>query len=381
MNITLLSPYHGGSHRTWAEEYARNSRHSVSMRTLPARHWKWRMHGAAAFFARQVALQNPPDLFITTDMMDTALFSAMLPPSHRKPVLLFMHENQFDYPASPYDTDRRTREDMRYGFVNITSALTADTVVFNSYFHRASFLEHARRLLGAMPDAKITDEIDIIAAKSRVIYPGIAIPSDFKRTNKQPNRPPCFLWNHRHEYDKNPDLFFSALFYLKSSGIPFSVIIAGERGKTAPAVFNRARKQLKDEIIYDHFASTREEYHTLLTTADWMPVTSRQELFGISVLEAALFGISLLLPRRLTYPELFPKVLFNNYFYDSDNELLSLTKRAAEQQLPPSPEQFSHTAQLFDSTLWFAQLDDTVDRTIHQSRSGESGNGYSTGNI
>jgi len=48
MNILLIAPYFGGSHRAWAEGYSRHSSHSVELLTLPARFWKWRMHGGAA---------------------------------------------------------------------------------------------------------------------------------------------------------------------------------------------------------------------------------------------------------------------------------------------------------------------------------------------
>ncbi len=46
MNILLLEPYFGGSHRAWAEGYARHSGHRIDLLTLPASFWKWRMQGA-----------------------------------------------------------------------------------------------------------------------------------------------------------------------------------------------------------------------------------------------------------------------------------------------------------------------------------------------
>jgi hypothetical protein len=47
MKILLLEPYCGGSHRAWAQGYAARSRHDVTLLTLPARFWKWRMQGGA----------------------------------------------------------------------------------------------------------------------------------------------------------------------------------------------------------------------------------------------------------------------------------------------------------------------------------------------
>ena len=43
----------GGSHQAWAEGYAAHSAHMVELLTLPARFWKWRMHGGAVTLARR----------------------------------------------------------------------------------------------------------------------------------------------------------------------------------------------------------------------------------------------------------------------------------------------------------------------------------------
>ncbi|HHE70832.1 MAG TPA: DUF3524 domain-containing protein, partial [Chloroflexi bacterium] len=54
LRVLVLVPYYGGSHRAWAEGYVRASRHEVSLVTLPARFWKWRMQGGAVTLATEV---------------------------------------------------------------------------------------------------------------------------------------------------------------------------------------------------------------------------------------------------------------------------------------------------------------------------------------
>ena len=54
MRVWLISPYHTGSHRAWAEGYARHSRHQVTLLTMTGQLWKWRMLGAAVEMAAQV---------------------------------------------------------------------------------------------------------------------------------------------------------------------------------------------------------------------------------------------------------------------------------------------------------------------------------------
>ncbi|MBK9052142.1 MAG: DUF3524 domain-containing protein [Chloroflexi bacterium] len=45
MKLLLISPYHSGSHKAWAEGYARHSQHEVRLLTLPGQFWKWRLQG------------------------------------------------------------------------------------------------------------------------------------------------------------------------------------------------------------------------------------------------------------------------------------------------------------------------------------------------
>ena len=52
---------------------------------------------------------------------------------------------------------------------------------------------------------------------------------------------------------------------------------------------------------------------------DILPVTSNQDFFGISIMEAAYCNTIPLLPKRLTYPELFPLDRYGDYFYDEGN--------------------------------------------------------------
>ncbi|MCK4549847.1 MAG: DUF3524 domain-containing protein, partial [Candidatus Krumholzibacteria bacterium] len=67
MNILIVEPFLTGSHKSWAEEYARHSSHEVDILGLEGRHWKWRMHGGAVTLAKYF-LENDldPDLILAT---------------------------------------------------------------------------------------------------------------------------------------------------------------------------------------------------------------------------------------------------------------------------------------------------------------------------
>ena len=96
LTIWLLSPYHTGSHRAWAEGYQRHSGHSVHLFTLSGRFWKWRMQGAAIELAAQAESAistHPPDLILATDMVNVPAWLALMRRSLRAqiPAVLYMH--------------------------------------------------------------------------------------------------------------------------------------------------------------------------------------------------------------------------------------------------------------------------------------------------
>ena len=329
MQIILLETFFSGSHRQWALGLQTHSQHSIEIISLPGRFWKWRMHGGANSLAKQVnELQYSPDLFITTDMVDTALFRSLLKSELRYiPIAVYFHENQITYPWSPTDRDVLNDRDRHYGFINYTSALSADQVFFNSEYHRNSFLNALPKFLKAFPDHRNIDTIEIISEKSKTLHLGV----DFSKFDSSPKtaedqRAPTILWNHRWEYDKNPDEFFEVLFALEDGNIPFNLIILGENTSHKPTVFDQADRKLKDRIIHIGYVDSFKEYHRLLQSADYLPVTSFQDFFGISVIEAVYAGVIPILPTRLVYPEHFPIERFPELFYLNKSELYAKLK-------------------------------------------------------
>jgi len=78
MRVLLLEPYYGGSHRRWADGYLRTTSHDLTLLTLPAQAWKWRMQGGAVTLARQFRdLQQRPDVILASDMLDLTVFRAL----------------------------------------------------------------------------------------------------------------------------------------------------------------------------------------------------------------------------------------------------------------------------------------------------------------
>ena len=322
MRITLLEPYCTGSHAAWAHEYASHSRHDVELLTLPGRNWKWRMHGGAVTLAsRFLASAGQPDLILATDMLDLTTFLALTrQKSAACPCALYFHENQLTYPWSPGDPDTGSQRDLHYAFINYASALAADAVLFNSRYHQDAFLGALPGFLKGFPDATEPASAERIAAKSRVLPLGMdlrKLDAHRPQGGREPGAP-LILWNHRWEYDKDPEAFFSVLYRLADEGVDFRLAVLGESFGRAPAVFQEARRRLADKVVQWGYLESPADYARWLWRADILPVTSRQEFFGASVVQALYCGCAALLPERLSYPEHVPADQSAGFLYRGD---------------------------------------------------------------
>ncbi|MFP4350188.1 MAG: DUF3524 domain-containing protein [Desulfococcaceae bacterium] len=367
MNITLIEPFFTGSHAAWANAYARHSAHRITILRLSGNYWKWRMHGGAVTLARKfLKTDGRPDLILATDMLDLTTFLALTRrKTARIPVAIYFHENQLCYPWSPTDRDVAHQRDHHYSFINYASALTADLVLFNSAYHHQAFLDALPRFLRQFPPPQEENTVDAIRRKSRVLHLGLDLqkldaPEWRDAGENSPDRPPLILWNHRWEYDKNPEEFFQALFRMDAQGLDFRVAVLGEKfGRNEP-VFDSAREKLNKKIVQWGYAENFDQYAHWLHRADIIPITSRQEFFGASLVEAVYCGCYPLLPTRLTYPELFPPETCPELFYRDFDELVEKLSRALRsietirrQSFRRCVEKYSwrHMAPLYDAVF------------------------------
>ena len=334
MHIVLIEPFMTGSHAAWARQYAAHSRHEVTILGLEGRYWKWRMHGGAVTLARQFLDQGlRPDLILATDMLDVSTFLSLTRAvTATRPCALYCHENQLSYPWSPDDSDPALQRDAHYCFINFTSALSADRVYFNSEYHRRDFLAELPTFLTSFPDHHEVASVHSIAQKSQTLPLGLDL-KRFDRFKPDPEslqrrgKGPVILWNHRWEYDKNPEAFFNALFTLHERGIDFKLAVLGESYRKKPAIFSEAQKRLASRIVHWGYVDHFSDYVGWLWRADVLPVTSIHDFFGISVVEALYCDCVPLLPERLAYPEHLSAQAYPECFYRDEDDLLQKLTR------------------------------------------------------
>ena len=375
VNVLLLEPWYGGSHRRFADGLAAHSRHDVRAVTMAARAGRWRMQGGAVTLAAKAreATGAPagatagahaggwtPDLIVATDRVNLPAFLALTRDRFaRVPVLLYLHGNALTRPPRDPDAPR----DPAYAVLNVLSMLAADRVAFNSQFHRDTFFEALPGLFAHFPDDSPAGQMPALLAKSTVLRPGVDLAA---LDAAEPARataargptvggsqagPPVILWNHRREPDQDPEAFFRVLNRLDDVGARFRLSLAGETPAGTPAgtpaaapppAFADAVRRYAGRVLHDGVAETFGDYAALLWRSDLVVSTARYELSGLSALEAVHCGCHPLLPDRLAFPELVPEslrrpLLHAPVLYDSEDDLFATLRRLLGGADPPLP--------------------------------------------
>jgi glycosyltransferase involved in cell wall biosynthesis len=332
MKVLLVEPFFTGSHKQWAEGWQQHSRHQIELLSLPGYHWKWRMHGAAVTLSQKF-LQLPQidfDVIVVTDMLDLSVFKALtISATANIPFVVYFHENQLTYPWSQTDTDVHLKRDNHYAFINYTTALSANEVWFNSQYHLNSFIDALPFFLKQFPDYRNEETLQLILQKSSVVHLGMDLQKlNSLKPEKDEKYPRCLvLWNHRWEHDKNPEQFFETLLQLQEHGIDFRLAVLGESFSYSPAIFSEAKEKLSEKIVHWGYAPSAAEYAAWLWKADLLPITSYQDFFGASVVEAIFCNTVPLLPNRLAYPEHLPQQFHSTFFYQEGDFFVKMQKR------------------------------------------------------
>lgn len=343
--ILALDAYHSGSHRAVIDAWQQRSGHQITVRSLPGRHWKWRMRHAALSFVDQLAdLDQEPDCVWCTDMLDLAAWRG-IGPRHvtQKPHVLYMHENQLLYPDQ-----HKQQRDFHYAFTNYTSCVAADLIAWNSQWHCDQFLSDMAAYLKRMPDYPL--DVEALRAKSIILYPGF----DYQSMLVQRAEKPLLLWAARWEWEKGPDIFFDALAQL-GEDLQFEIAVIGGDPQRASELFQRAQQAWQYRIRQWGYVASGEAYWSLLHRADYVISTARHEFFGLAMVEACAAGARPILPRRLSYPEVFANAP-DAIFYEQDAAALADALRSVLTGMDAAPDQIQARQQSMYGYTWEALL-------------------------
>ncbi|WP_376697007.1 tRNA-queuosine alpha-mannosyltransferase domain-containing protein [Wenzhouxiangella sp. EGI_FJ10305] len=346
--MLLLSAYRSDSHAAWADWLVNNIEDiEWTVRELPGRHFAWRIRGNPLSWLDAIP-PEPPDRVLATSMVDLATLRGIHPQLADAPTSYYFHENQLAYPVS-----RNQVKTIEHAIVQIYGALAADELLFNSDYNRQSFLEGAARFAAKMPDRAPRDLAERLAPKSRILpVPVEPVPAAEHRDRR------LIVWNHRWEYDKQPELFAEAVCRLAEEGIDFRLALLGKRPRNTPAALTRIRRQLGDRIVADGLLP-REDYRALLGRAGIVVSTAAHEFQGLAMLEAVSAGAIPVVPDALCYPEQYPRV-----FRYPPGEMKALARKIEEclltEHLRPPDVKGWYGERL--KNRWFDAL---TDSTVH----------------
>ncbi|MES0370637.1 MAG: DUF3524 domain-containing protein [Mariprofundaceae bacterium] len=326
--ILLLSPYDAISHRYWREGMVTAfPEYEWEVLTLPPRHFSWRTRGNSLTWAisEDEIFEQSFDLIIATSMTDLSALKGMRPSLAAVPTLLYFHENQFAYPES--GKEHRSIEPK---IASIYAAISADQIAFNSEYNRKTFLQGSGALLNKMPD-HVPPGIEQMLMDKSSILPVPLIDSCFQASGHKGSDQFTILWNHRWEYDKAPERFFSALCLLKEQNVNFMVHVAGQCFRKTPAIFEHMKEELSEHIGAWGYIENRSEYVEIIQQSHVAVSTALHDFQGLGVLEATAAGCIPAVPDRLAYQEFIPDSFrYNSHSANEKKESEALASKLIE---------------------------------------------------
>jgi glycosyltransferase involved in cell wall biosynthesis len=341
-SVLLLSAYDAASHRYWRNWLTGTlGEYQWTVVALADRHFYWRVRSNALTYIthHREILDRHYDLIVATSMTDLATLRGLMPSLARVPTVVYCHENQFAYPLS--ENHRHKSNIINAQLNSVFTALAADKLLFNSDYNRHTFFAGAKALFKKMPDGVKANLLDQCESNAQTLAVPITV-TPTRQTEKK-SLPPEIVWNHRWEYDKQPEIFFHSMSRLSEQGHHFRLHVVGQSFRTVPACFDEAKVKLAKHIANWGFLPV-DDYHQVLSQADIVVSTAAHDFQGLSMLEAICCGCVPVAPKRVAYPEYIPASLM----YDPHNEVESLTAllhNLLQDGLPPVPDVTHYTGQ------------------------------------
>ena len=301
MKIIAMESFDRGSHRHFREIVTRHSAHDWHWITNEQAPWKWAMRTGGL----SPSLDQCPnaDLLFCTSLLDVAVMRVRVEAQlgRRVPTVLYMHENQAEYPADPArDEDPR---DHHFALTNLNSIFASDLVVWNSRWNLESFIGGIASVLQHSRGLSLGDLEPEIRRRSNVAWCPVEVPQPEAPCPIEDADSPLVVWPHRHEHDKGPDQLLALARTHRE--LPIRWALLGERFERVPESMQIFRDEFADRIVFDGYPG-RAIYESILGAADWVCSTARHEFFGLSVVEAMFSGCLPWVPNGLSYRELLP---------------------------------------------------------------------------
>lgn len=211
-----------------------------------------------------------------------------------RPVLIAQHHYVI-HRSLPYVYDTQFPRQ----WFQIGGSIASDAIVYNS--------DHCRKMADeSFAEYLNPDMMSVLDRKSSVLKFGL-LRGDEPIAPEATTQEPVFIYNHRFEYYKRPDLTFGMFDRLRPD-YHFQVWATQTSGQMTGG---------KKGYTYDRsvFAPSRAQYLQNIAVPAINTINSVHETFCISAMDSLALGHLLVAPRAITFPELVPPdypYLFNN---------------------------------------------------------------------
>ena len=291
----FIEPFCGGSHKQLIDLLANELFAGESwLLSLPDKKWQWKMRASSLYFAQQIPTAHNIKVLFASSMVNLCEFMGLRPDLKGVKTVLYFHENQLNYPKRKTEEER----DFHFGWIEVLSCLTATHVVFNSEYNMNSFFQEIPILLSKVPSFGFDVEkvLSDIRSKSSVLYFPLKIPEAYLKVDNikelaEETKTVNVLWNHRWEYDKDPDTFFDVIIKVAKRTKNMKVFVLGEAFEEQPEVFTKAKVELEalGAIGYWGFCESKEKYYEMLNKCHIVVSTAIHEFYGVAIIEAVSY--------------------------------------------------------------------------------------------
>lgn len=276
-----------------------------TLKTQPARHFSWRVEASGWIWGLggDADFDQKYDLIIATSLSGLAGLRALRPALAAVPTWIYFHENQF---AHPLEARQQVSHQRGWQFASLQNALCGDWISFNTAFNRDSFFSGLGDLLKRLPERLPGDPLARLEARSDVLP--VPLTDELAGLRSLPKERDLILWNHRWEWDKQPERLLQALLELKAEGRSFRLAMLGCGG----GVDDRfaAERAALGALVVHWGEADRSTYRQWIGRAAIAVSCALHDFQGLSVLEAAQAGATVLVPDRVAYPGCLPDAVF-----------------------------------------------------------------------
>lgn len=314
------------------ETLVHNSRHRWTLLTLPPRRMERRLAAAAHWFAEQISRREmgPIDLLFTCDALNLADLYRLCPAVTGQPSVVYFHCNQlpdplhigqahlgYPHPGPP----GANGEEQTLDLTNLTTAMAASEIWFNSKYHATSFIEGVETMVELHPELQSRNPLRDLRAKLAHVPPPVDVSRLAGAGHHPVTRDPSVVFVETR--DANMELLNAALAIVHQLKRKMTLLVTGpvdELGNLFP------RQSISE---HDSPGQMRglQSAGTFISAKIAAP-------FDENAVRAMLLGCRPVLPHTGVYPELVPARFQGSCLYDMSAESLATHLNEALYGLP-----------------------------------------------